>query len=155
MDRQECSIIWCLLGIRQIHGVSSKHQTEGSKPTASPYVDHAAAITKGIADSYTTQYPADGFDCSGSPEGSDQLKLCGHKLVVTGRDPIPVEINKRIVVRRCDLNAVQEETDVIMSRQMIAISEELDGAGIRVMFDDTDFFVLLLHVYRLTAPKLQ
>ena len=23
----------------------------------------------------------------------DQFKLCGHKLVVTGRDPIPVEIN--------------------------------------------------------------
>ena len=122
LERQECSRIWCLLGIRQIHGVSSKHQTEGSKPTASPYVDHAAAITKGIADSYTTQDPANIFDCSGSPEGSDQLKLCGHKLVVTGRDPIPVEINKDIVVRRCDLNAVQEETDVIMSRQMIAIS---------------------------------
>ena len=30
---------------------------------------------------------------------------------------------------------------------MIAISEVLDGAGIRVMFDDTD--VLLLHFYRL------
>ena len=37
----------------------------------------------------------------------------------------------------------------IMSQQMIAISEELDGAGIRVMFDDTDVFVLLLHFYRL------
>ena len=50
---------------------------------------------------------------------------------------------------------VQKETDVIMSQQMIAISEELDGAGIRVMFDDSDGFVLLLHFYRLTAPNLQ
>ena len=58
-----------------------------------------------------------------------------------------------------------------MSQQMIAISEVLDGAGIRVMFHDTDVFVLLLHFYRLregcgkvnfavriiivSAPKLQ
>ena len=32
-----------------------------------------------------------------------------------------------------------------MIQQIIAISEELDGAGIRVMCDDTDVFVLLLH----------
>ena len=57
----------------------------------------------------------------------DQFKLCGHKLVVTGRDPIPVEINKGVVIRRCDLKTMQEEADVIMIQQMIAISEELDG----------------------------
>ena len=34
-----------------------------------------------------------------------------------------------------------------MSQQIIAISEEVDGAGLRVMFDDSD--VLLLHFYRL------
>ena len=78
-----------------------------------------------------------------------QFKLCGQKLVVTGRDPIPVEINKGVVIRRCDLKTMQEEADVIMIQHMIAISEELDGAGIRVMCDDTDVFVLLLHFYRL------
>ena len=98
-----------------------------------PYVDHAAATTKDIADGYTKQDPVDRFDCSGSPEGSDQFKLCGHKLVVTGRDPIPVEINKGIVIRRCDLKTVQEETDVIMSQQMIAISEVLDGTAMNVL----------------------
>ena len=79
----------------------------------------------------------------------DQFKLCGHKLVVTGRDPIPVEIHKGLVIRCCDLKTMQEEADVIMIKQIIAISEELDGAGIRVMCDDTDVFVLLLHFYRL------
>ena len=44
---------------------------------------------------------------------------------------------------------MQEEADVIMIQHMIAISEELDGAGIRVMCDDTDVFVLLLHFYRI------
>ena len=72
----------------------------------------------------------------------DQFKLCVHKLVVTGSEPVPVEINKGLVIRRCDLKTVQEEADVIMIQQMIAISEELDGAGIRVMCDDTDVFVL-------------
>ena len=128
---------------------SSKHQTEGSKPTALPYVDHAAATTKDIADSYTKQDPADRFDCRGSSEGSDRFKLCGHNLVVTGRDTIAVQINKCLVIRCCDLKTIQEETDVITSQQMIAILEELDGAGIRVMFEDTDVFVLLLHFYRL------
>ena len=44
---------------------------------------------------------------------------------------------------------MQDEADVISIQQMIAISEELDGAGIRVMFDDTDVFVLLLHFCRI------
>ena len=79
----------------------------------------------------------------------DQFKLCGQKLVVTGRDPIPVEINKGVVIRRCDLKTMQEEADGIMIQHMIAISEELDGAGIRVMCDDTDVFALLLHFYHL------
>ena len=90
------------------------------------------------------------YSIKDNPRNSrQQFKFCGHKLVVTGRDPIPVEIHKGIVIRRCNLKTVQEETDVIMSRQMIAISEELDGTGIRVMFDDTDVFMLLLYFYRL------
>ena len=80
---------------------------------------------------------------------NDQFKLCVHKLVVTGREPVPVEINKGLVIRRCDLKTVQEEADVIMIQQMIVISEELDWAGIRVMCDDTDVFVVLLHFYSL------
>ena len=90
------------------------------------------------------------YSIKDNPRNSrQQFKFCTHKLVVTGRDPIPVEINKGIVIRRCNLKTVQEETDVIMSQQMIAISEELDGTGIRVMVDDTDTFMLLLHFYRL------
>ena len=77
----------------------------------------------------------------------DQFNLCVHKPVVTGREPVPVEINRGLVIRRCDLKTVQEEADVIMIQQMIAISEELDGAGIQVMRDDTDVFVLLLHFF--------
>ena len=52
---------------------------------------------------------------------------------------------------------MQEETDVIM----IAISEVLDGARIRVMFDDTDVIVLIVAAFlssqrnvMLPQPKL-
>ena len=34
------------------------------------------------------------------------------QLVVTGRDPIPVEIDKGVVIRRCDLKTMQDEADV-------------------------------------------
>lgn len=40
---------------------------------------------------------------------------------------------------------------MIIIHQMTAISEELNGAGIRVMCDDTDVFVLLMHCYALKA----
>ena len=41
----------------------------------------------------------------------DQLSLCGHKLVVTGREQVPTEINNGIVIPRRDLETSQEEAD--------------------------------------------
>ena len=156
LDPQECSRIWCLLGIRfdrYMEYIIKDNPRNTRQKGASQQHRRTLTMqwtTKGIADSYTKQDPADRFDCRGSREGSDQFKLWWHKLVVTGRDPIPVEIDKGIIIRRCDLKTVPEETDVIIMRQqMIAISEVLDGAGIPVKFDDTDVFVLLLHFYRL------
>ena len=70
----------------------------------------------------------------------DQLSLCGHKLVVTGRDQVLTEINKGIVIPRRDLETSQEEADVIIVQQMVAITEH-GGDGIRVLCDDTDVFV--------------
>ena len=59
----------------------------------------------------------------------DQLSLCGHKLVVTGRDQVPTEINNGIVIPRRDLETSQEEADVIIVQQMVAITEEHGGDG--------------------------
>ena len=79
----------------------------------------------------------------------DQLSLCGHKLVVTGRDQVSTEINKSIVISRRDLETSQEDASVIIVQQMVAITEKHGGDGIRVLCDDTDVFVLLLHFYSL------
>jgi len=62
-------------------------------------------------------------------------------LVVTGRDQVSTEINKSIVISRRDLETSQEEADVIIVQQMVAITEEHGGDGIRVLCDDTDVFV--------------
>ena len=75
--------------------------------------------------------------------------MCGHKLVLTGRDQVPTEINKSIVISRRDLETSQEDASVIIVQQMVAITEKHGGDGIRVLCDDTDVFVLLLHFYSL------
>ena len=55
------------------------------------------------------------------------LASTNHKLVVTGRDPVPVEICHGMTIRREDLRNVHEEADIIVIHQM---------------------FVLLFHLYR-------
>ena len=44
-----------------------------------------------------------------------QLSSTNHKLVVTGRDPVPVEISHGMTIRREDLRNAHEEADVIIS----------------------------------------
>ena len=72
-----------------------------------------------------------------------------HKLVVTGRDTIPLEIDREGVRFREEMKNNQEEADVIMLHQMLCILKENSmNANIRVISDDTDVFVLLLHFYK-------
>ena len=64
-----------------------------------------------------------------------------HKLVVTGRDPVPVEITNGFVNKRQDMAITQEEGDPLIVQQ---VSRVEDGT-VLVVVDDTDIFVLLLH----------
>ena len=60
-----------------------------------------------------------------------------HKLVVTGRDPLPIEISENIASARCDLLTHHEEAGVIMVQQMAKLT--FSGAkAISVVCDDTD-----------------
>ena len=75
--------------------------------------------------------------------------MTNHKLVVTGPDPVPVEISYGISIHRTDLRNTQEEADVIIIHQLLCI---LDSTGegndsVNVISDDTDVFVLLVHFY--------
>lgn len=63
------------------------------------------------------------------------------KLIVTGGDPVPVEINSGLVIRRHDMVVTQEEADTIIMNQIITS----EYSRVLVVADDTDVFVLLCH----------
>ena len=40
------------------------------------------------------------------------------KLVLTGSDPVPVEINRGVIIKRQDMKTKQEETDTMVVQQV-------------------------------------
>ena len=70
------------------------------------------------------------------------------KLVITGKDPTPVQVWINGTVQRQDLRTHHEEADVIIIHHLVHIaSAASDDADIKVICDDTDVFVLLIHFY--------
>ena len=65
-----------------------------------------------------------------------------HKLVHTGSDPVPVEINSGVIIKRQDMKTTQEEADTMIVQQVA----EVKAKKVLVVADDTDIFVLLLHL---------
>ena len=78
-----------------------------------------------------------------------QLSSTNHKLMVTWRDPVPVEISHGMIIRREDLRNAHEEADVIIIHQMLSIVVEssMNDININAISDDTDVFVLLVQFY--------
>lgn len=69
----------------------------------------------------------------------------GHSLTLAGVDDVPVEINMGVRLERTDLSSCHEEADPILVQH--AISRCMQGEKVRVISDDTDVFLLLLHFY--------
>ena len=63
------------------------------------------------------------------------------KLIVTGNDPIPVEISQGAVSRRVEMAITHEEADTMIIQQVASVG----AAHVLVVADDTDVFVLLCH----------
>ncbi len=61
-----------------------------------------------------------------------------HKLVLTGSDHVPVEINRGVIIKRQDMKTTQEEADTTIVQQVAEVKA-------KKVADDTDMFVLLLH----------
>ena len=77
-----------------------------------------------------------------------QLSSTNHKLVVTGRDPVPVEISHGMTIRREDLrNAHEEAGDIIIHHVLSIVESSRNYINISVISDDTDVFVLFVHFY--------
>jgi hypothetical protein len=75
-----------------------------------------------------------------------------HKLVVTGADPVPIEISEGgVVISRADLATSHEEADNV--QQVLSCAAENAESKITVVADDTDVFVLLLHYHHMANLK--
>ena len=70
----------------------------------------------------------------------------GRKLIITGGDPIPVQILLGAVVPRPDMKTLHEEADVVIAKQVLFLAAQGMDC-IRVICDDTDVVVLLMHYY--------
>lgn len=73
------------------------------------------------------------------------VECCKHRLLVTS-DVIPEETHLGVCIKRLDLSTTHEEADVIIPQQLVhAVNEGAEC--IKVVCDDSDVFVLLLHFY--------
>ena len=75
-----------------------------------------------------------------------------HKLVVTGVDPCPIEVQNEERRTRYDLETHQEGADIIIVQQVLKCVGE--AQSISVISDDTDVFVLLLHHYQMAGLEV-
>ena len=75
-----------------------------------------------------------------------ELLNLSNSLVVTGKIPIPTEVCNGLQILRPDLKTMHEEADVIIPHQ-VEYLESLGCCSIKVISDDTDVFVLLVHYY--------
>ena len=64
-----------------------------------------------------------------------------HKLVLPGSDPVHVEINRGVIIKRKDMKITQEEADTMIVQQVA----EVKAKHVLVVADDTDIVVILLH----------
>ena len=69
-----------------------------------------------------------------------------HKLVLTSSNPNPVEVYNGVVIHRADLHTTHEEADVIIVNQVVSAAQ-LGATSLKVIAEDTDVFVLLVHFY--------
>ena len=76
------------------------------------------------------------------------------KLVVTGADPVPIEVSEGgVVISRADLATSHEEADNIIVQQVLSCAAENAKSKVTVVADDTDVFVLLLHYHHMANLK--
>ena len=68
--------------------------------------------------------------------------MCSRKkLVITGNDPVPLQVEQGVVSRRENMTIMHEEADTMLIQQVASVG----AANVLVVADDTDVFVLLCH----------
>ena len=67
-----------------------------------------------------------------------------NRLIVTGSEETSQEVHAGVLIQRIDLKTTHEAADVIMIQQCFAVVEE-GAICVKVISDDTDVFILLVH----------
>ena len=79
---------------------------------------------------------------------ANHVELLGdHRLILTGQDPTPIEVFEGKLKLRHDLYTTHEEADVVIVQQVVHVATA-GSSSVKVISDDTDVFVLLLHYYQ-------
>ena len=73
-----------------------------------------------------------------------------HKLVLTGSDPVPVEINRGVIIKRQDMKTKQEEADTMVVQQV----EKVKAKKVLVVADDTDIIIYLFFCFTYVAKEI-
>jgi hypothetical protein len=67
-------------------------------------------------------------------------------LIITGPSHIAIDLHRSYIMDHVDLRTTHEKADVNIPRQVVQAIEE-GAVYIKVICDDNDVFVLLLHVH--------
>ena len=70
-----------------------------------------------------------------------------HTVMIAGVSDVPMEIVGSVRIARHDLCSTHEKADIAITQH--AISFSLSGTCVRVVCDDTDVLVLLVHFYHI------
>ena len=67
--------------------------------------------------------------CEDMPFHKDDISH--HKLVLTGSDPVPVEINRGVIIKRQHMKTTQEEADTMVVQQVEEVKANKSACGCR------------------------
>ena len=73
-----------------------------------------------------------------------------HNLVLTGSEPVPVKINRGVIIKRQDMKTKQEEADTMVVQQV----EEVKAKKVLVVAEDTDIIVYLFFCFTSVAKEI-
>ena len=74
-------------------------------------------------------------------------KKCQNILIVTGQENIPKQTKHGTEVLQRDMETMHEEADVVIPQQIHMTKQSRKVQNFKVIYDDTDVFVLLLYYY--------
>ena len=74
------------------------------------------------------------------------------RLVVTGEDPVPVELTSTITIRKEDLRTIHEEADNKLAHQMVVVASE--ETRVYLSYPTTQMYLFSCYIIMLSRSLL-